>query len=572
METREEALNRLLRMTRPRILIIGGGINGVGVLRDLAAQGVAATLIDRGDICGGTSASPSRLIHGGLRYLETGEFALVRESVEERDRLLRNAPHLVRPIRVWVPALSWTGGLLQAGLRFLRLLRNPGPKGAAILKIGLVIFDGFSRKLRSMPRHRLIPYARAVARMPGLSQKIKVVAEYYDARITHPERLTLELAADAERDCADTLALPYVSLEGTDGEEVVLRDEISGQTIRCRPSLVVNCGGAWADVVDHRLGIEAELIGGTRGSHVVLDRPDLARQLGDTMLYFETPDHRACLIYALDNSNVLLGTTDLRTDDPDDRNCTEEEIDYLFDVLGRVMPDAHPAREHIAFAYSGVRPLPSGRSGTAGAISRDHALHMFEPDAQRPFAVATLVGGKWTTYRACAAQIADVVLARISGNRVRDTTDLAIGGGRGFPSDPAEFDKLAASLARTWNIPRERIITLLGRYGSTAADIAAFIGEHGDTPLAEAEAYSRQEIEWILRNQRVGRLEDMVLRRTLLAFENLASVATVGEIGEIAAIVLGWSSARLAEEIERTLTRLRETHRVPLDQQARRAA
>lgn len=569
METREQALDRLRRGGEPRVLIVGGGINGVGVLRDLSAQGIAATLIDKGDLGSGTSAAPSRLIHGGLRYLETGEFALVRESVEERDRLLRNAPHLVRPIRVWVPAMSWGGGVLQAGLRFLGLLKDPGPKGAAILKLGLVIFDGFSRGLRSMPRHRLIRSAQAAAQVTGLSPEVKVVAEYYDARITHPERLVLELAADAERDCPAALALPYVSLQGMDGGEVVLRDEIGGDTIRCRPSLVVNCGGAWADIVDRRLGIEMELIGGTRGSHLVLDRPDLARQLDGTMLYFETPDHRACLIYALDDSNVLLGTTDLRTDDPDDRHCTEEEIDYLFDALGRVLPEARPTRDDIAFVYAGVRPLPIARSGAAGAISRDHALHMFEPDAKRPFVVATLIGGKWTTYRACAAQIADAVLARLSAERRRDTAELGIGGGKDFPTDGDEIDRLAASLGRRWGLPGKRAADLVARYGGAADEVAAFLNGHGDTPLRNAGTYSRQEIEWILRNERVGRLEDVVLRRTLLAFENFASADTVIEIGEIAGSVLGWSSARLAEEIEGTLVRLSGTHRVPRAGQAR---
>jgi glycerol-3-phosphate dehydrogenase len=137
MRTRGEHLDRLRSGAHPDILIVGGGINGVGVFRDLAAQGIASLLVERGDFCSGTSAAPSRLAHGGLRYLEIGEINLVKESVEERNLLLLNAPHLVRPLATWVPLSSWTGGLLSAGGRFLGLIKNPGLKGAAAVKLGL---------------------------------------------------------------------------------------------------------------------------------------------------------------------------------------------------------------------------------------------------------------------------------------------------------------------------------------------------------------------------------------------------------------------------------------------------
>lgn len=565
MDQRAAALERLKNGPPGQILIIGGGINGVGVLRDLAAQRVPAMLIDKGDICSGTSAAPSRLIHGGLRYLETGEFGLVRESVEERDLLLLNAPHLVRPIKVWVPAASWTGGTLKAVLRFFRLFRDPGPKGALVLKLGLMIFDGFSRARRSMPRHRLIGQARARRSIPRLAHDVKLVAEYFDARIVHPERLTIELAADAEKDCAGSVAVPYVSLCGIDGDSVLLRDEISGESLRYSASLVVNCAGAWADRVNQFIGIDQPLIGGTRGSHLVLARPDLAKELGDVMLYFEASDHRACLVYALNKSNVLLGTTDIRSDDPDDRKCTSEEIDYLCGVIERVMPGAHVTPEDIALAYSGVRPLPKTDKGSNGAISRGHAIHVFEPEPSRPIPVITLVGGKWTTYRACAAQIVDLILERLGHKRIVDTAGLKIGGGQGFPENMSLLEQQARSYSERCRLPVQRMTGLLERYGSNAPVIAAFLGENGDTPIAGAENYSSQEIEWLVRHERVTRLEDVILRRTLIAFEHLAFKGTIVEIGTICGSVLDWSPAKVSEEIDRTMALLSGRYLVPTE-------
>ncbi len=564
MKTRAQALKLLQSGQSGDVLIVGGGINGVGVLRDLAAQGVAATLVDMGDFASGTSAAPSRLIHGGIRYLEQGEFKLVRESVEERDRLLLNAPHQVKPLKVWVPALSWAGGTLQAALRFMRLVKDPGPKGALILKFGLAFFDSFSWQHRSMPKHRLIKRDEALKTLPGLTPETRIVAEYYDAKIESPERLTMELVADAEKDCEGTLGVNYVKLVGLENGEAVLYDEIGDTTVRRRFRLVVNCAGAWIDGVDANLGIAESLVGGTRGSHLVLNRPDLSAALGETMLYFETPDHRACLIYALDDGHVLLGTTDLRTEKPDDRDTTEAEIDYLFDVLRSVMPNANCTRDDIAFAYAGVRPLPHTMDGASGAISRDHVLKVYEPEGTRDMPVLTLIGGKWTTYRACAEQIADVVLKRIRQPRKVKTEAIAIGGGVGFPRDEKGVSLLIEGLAQSSGLSRDRVRVLLDRYGTTAKKLASWLKDKGDDQLTAAPAYSRQEIAWIARNERVVRLEDVVLRRTTMGFEGLATEAAVREIAAILSDELKWDATLRDAEIASLIEIVHKRHRTPV--------
>ncbi|MBS9721586.1 glycerol-3-phosphate dehydrogenase/oxidase [Tianweitania sp. BSSL-BM11] len=564
MQSRADVLQKLRSGDTGDILIVGGGINGVGVLRDLAAQGVAATLVDMADFSSGTSAAPSRLIHGGIRYLEQGEFKLVRESVEERDRLLLNAPHQVKPLKVWVPALSWAGGTVQAALRFMRLVKDPGPKGALILKFGLAFFDSFSWQHRSMPKHRLIRRDEALKTMPGLTEETRIVAEYYDAKIESPERLTLELVADAEKDCAGSVGINYMKLAGFADGEAILRDETDNSTIKRRFRLIVNCAGAWIDSVDANLGINEGLVGGTRGSHLVLARPDLAASLGETMLYFETPDHRACLIYALDVDHVLLGTTDLRTDKPDDRDTTDAEIDYLFDVLRSVMPQSNCKREDITFAYAGVRPLPHTSGGASGAISRDHVLKVYEPAGERDAPVLTLIGGKWTTYRACAEQIADAVLTRLKLPRKTKTESIPIGGGVGYPRDEKGLALLETSIAQSSGVSRERVGVLVERYGTTAKIVAAWLKQEGDTPLVHAPLYSRQEIAWIAKNERVVRLEDVVLRRSLMGFEGVADEAAVREVAEVLQQALGWDAAFRDAEIASTVALLHTRHRMPV--------
>lgn len=546
------------------VLIVGGGINGTGVLRDLAAQGVPAILVERSDFASGTSSAPSRLIHGGLRYLETGEFALVRESVEERNHLLVNAPHQVRPIPVWVPVMSWTGGIFAAGLRFLRLKRDPGAKGALVVRLGLWVFDRFGEVRRTMPRHRQIGMTEARSRFPNLSKRVRAVLEYYDARITSPERLTLEVAADAEADCPTSMAINYLEITGHQGDRVVLTDRMTGETLHIRPSLVVNCAGAWVDPVDNSIGIPERLTGGTKGSHLVLDRPDLARQLDEAMLYFETSDFRACLIYRLDGGKVILGTTDLRCDAADQARCDADEIDYLFRVLEEVMPGANARREDIIFTFTGVRPLPLSDASATGAISRDHSLRSFEPTAARPFAVLTLVGGKWTTYRACAAQIADAVLDRIGVTRTTSTLDLQIGGGAGLPADAAGRDAILRQISGQSGLSLDEAATLFARYGMTSLRIAGSFAPR-PVPVAALPGYWQQEIRWLCRNERVMRLDDLVLRRTLVAFEGLANRDSISALGHLAGEVLGWSPEQTAAEIERTISVLISRHHAAID-------
>jgi len=562
MRSRDELLRKLKAESFVDVLIVGGGINGVGVLRDLAAQGVGAVLVERGDFCSGTSAAPSRLIHGGLRYLETGEFALVRESVEERNRLLGNAPHLVVPIPVWVPLSSWLDGLLTAPARFFGWTRTPGSKGALVTKIGLVFYDWFGRNIGNVPRHRLVGGALMRHAMPTMAQSVKLAAEYFDARLVHPERLTLELIADAEKDCPAAMALPYVALESQRGGEVRLRDQLTGETFHVRPKLLINTAGVWVDQVGQSLGQKHKLIGGTRGSHLVLRHVALARELGPRMVYFETSDHRICLAYCIAEDLVLLGTTDIRTDDPNDHQCTPFEIDYLFKVLGELLPTIKVTREHIVFTYSGVRPLPNEEGVVAGAISRDHSIREWPAQAGRPYDVITLVGGKWTTYRACAAQIADRVLQHQGKARIKGTHDLPIGGGRNWPAGSAQMHTRIASLQGMFKLDARVLTALCARYGASCESVASLVAKDGAATITDLPDYFAGEMRYLARQQRICHLADVVLRRTLLAIEGRCTRPALRMMAAVIGEELGWDETRQAQEVADTLGLLLQRHGV----------
>lgn len=563
MRGREALLARLRDGYRPQVLIIGGGINGVGTYRDLAVQGQASLLVEAGDFASGTSSAPSRLIHGGLRYLETGEAALVRESLTERNLLLKNACHVVHPQPVWVPLDSWFRGSFMAVLRFLHLTRTPGPKGGVPVKLGLMLYDRFGHAHQTMPDHQMFLAKAARKQVPVLGPNLRAVAEYYDARISHPERLVAELIADAEADCPTAMAIPYMAAGKLQDGGVTLTDTLTGESFVVRPKVVVNASGAWVDAVQADLGFTERMIGGTRGSHLVIRSEPLARDLDGKMLYFETKDHRACLIYAIGPDRLLLGTTDLRSDDANDKFCTEAEIDYLFHELEVILPTVSLTRQDIIFAYAGVRPLPLSKPGATGAISRDHKLVEYAATAERPFHLVTLIGGKWTTYRVCGEQIANVVLARLGIKRRKSTEDLAIGGAKGFPFDPAVRTAFCGNLARQTGLALARCEVLAARYGSRAAAVAKAEAADGRM-IAGIAGYSQGEIALICQDERVTKLEDIVLRRTLMCFEGVVTDAGLAALAATVAPLLHWDAPRAAAELAATRKLLQERHRMTI--------
>jgi glycerol-3-phosphate dehydrogenase len=531
------------------VLIVGGGINGIGLLAELALQGIDVLLVEKSDFCAGTSAAMTRIIHGGLRYLENAEFRLVRESLRERNRLLKNAPHYVKPLATTIPIFSWTAGVVPAIRNLLGWPAKPGNRGALLIKTGLMWYDFLAGRQSPLPRHRFRLRRAALALRPALNPDVICTATYYDAKITYPERLCLELVQDAEAACAGARALNYVRPVSAAGGAVVLRDEVSGETCEVRPRIVVNATGPWIDFTNRGFGRNSGYIGGTKGSHVVLDHPELVEATGDEMIYFVNRDGRICIFYAVDGK-VIAGATDIPDEYPD-AVCDDSEVDYILEAMRMAFPAIRVDRSHVVFRFCGVRPLPRSNALTPGQISRDHSYPVLAPGNGIDFPIYSLVGGKWTTFRALAEQVSNEILRVLGRPRIRDSADVPIGGGKGYPRMPEGT-----------GLPQERLATLLERYGTGADKVAAYLEAGPDAPLACHAGYSRREIEFIARYERVVHLDDLILRRTLMALLGEVNGPLLEELAAIVAPVLGWSKQEAAAEVERTIQLLEKAHGV----------
>lgn len=520
---------KLAARERAEVVIVGAGINGISVYRELALQGVEVVLIDQGDFCGGASAAPSRMIHGGLRYLETGETALVRESLAERNALLRNAPHYVRPLPTTIPIFYWLAGV---GAALSRLFgREPGPsrRGALIIKAGLWLYDFYTRRRQILPRHRFRSRAATLKRWPALNDRLVCSATYYDAWISYPERLALEMVLDTRSVATDALALNYVTLEKTDGDQLTLADTLSGERTTLKPQIVINASGAWIDQTNQAMNQDSDFIGGTKGSHLIVANDELRAATGDHMIFYETPDGRVCILFPF-MGQVLVGSTDLPVDSPDQPYCTPEEEAYILESLAYVFPHIHIEPQQILYRFSGIRPLPRSDAAVTGQISRNHQCRESGPTDQRSFPILSMVGGKWTTFRAFGEQVADRVLARLGHSRQRQTAELAIGGGRGYPADGKAQQALLADWGERYQLPPARIAGLFERYGTRAEQVLLYLSEGTDQPLRSLDDYSEREIGYLIEQEAAETLLDLVLRRTSLGIAGRITPEVLSEL------------------------------------------
>lgn len=545
------------------VVIIGGGINGIATFRDLALQGVDVVLVERGDFVSGASSASSHMIHGGIRYLENGEFRLVQESVTERNALIKIAPHYVKPLRTTVPIFSTFSGILSAPLRFLTHKQGkPTERGALLIKTGLTIYDSFSRDGGSVPRHRFLGAKKSHAELPALNRDVKYTATYYDASMHDPERLALDVLHDGLAAGPRARAVNYVEAIGLGADGVRVRDRETGAEFDLAADVVVNTSGPWTDLTNAELGRPTRYMGGTKGSHIVLDHPELVAATGGREIFFEHEDGRIVLIYPL-KGRVMVGTTDLEHDMREPAVCTEEEVDYFFDLVKHVFPDIAVDRSQIVYRFSGVRPLPRHDETQPGFVSRDYRIERAEV-AERPgTTLLSLVGGKWTTFRALAEHLANDVLGLLGRERVRSTEGLAIGGGAGYPA--TDDARRVWVVAHADEVGRERADALLERYGTRAEAMLADLEGTADAVLAHHGGYTRGEIAWLVRHERVAHLLDLVQRRTSIAFTGAVTTPLLDELAEIAGDELGWDASRRAAEIAETRRVLTELHGMRLD-------
>ncbi len=511
------------------LIVIGAGINGAGIARDAAMRGLKVLLLDKGDISSGTSAWSTRLIHGGLRYLEHGEVGLVRESLRERERLLRVAPHLVRPLPMLIP--------IYRGAR----------RGLLTIRAGMILYDLLSSG-KSLERHRMLSAEETRARAPGLAaENLRGAALYYDAQVEYAERLVFENALSASR--AGALIQTYSRVDNFIIEEgaiggVEYTDLINNSAHAARARVTLNVSGPWVDEVLARGARPIErLICGTKGSHLVVDEFAGAPA---TALYVEArADARPFFIIPWNNA-YLIGTTDLPFDgSPDDAEASEEEISYLLAETNRVIPSARLTRDHIRYTYSGVRPLPCRTSVDPAGVTRRHFIRDHAPTLG---GFLSVVGGKLTTYRNLSEQAVDAVFKKLGRESPACETarePLPGAQGKGFGAFLAQFK-------RESNLPEPTAERLFKIYGARAEEVLKVASE--DEGLRES--FSKvsgaigAEVVFSFREEMAQTLTDCLWRRTMVGMNSEAGLDAVEAAAEVARKYLGWDDDRVRREVD----------------------
>ena len=512
------------------LLIIGGGITGAGIARDAALRGFRVAVVDKGDFGAGTSSHSSRLIHGGIRYLEQRNFRLVFEASRERRVLLHIAPHLVRPLPFLFPVY--------------RGARVPAWK----LRAGMWLYDLLAA-FRNVKAHRWLSTKQVRRAEPALKDRgLTGAALYWDAQ-TDDARLVLATMRSAAR--AGALVANYAevaSLLKPDGQVrgAVVRDVLSGETRTVRALVVVNAGGPWVDALRRMDDAGASpLLRATKGAHVAVPRRRIGHERAITL--FSAIDGRVMFVLPWGDLSYI-GTTDTDADvSPDAVRVTAEDVTYLLRSANAAFPNAHLAANDVVSVWAGLRPLLGQDPAAAPSqVSREHRV------VESAQGLITIAGGKLTTYRVMARDVADRVAARLhelDGRPVapRPPTDrIPLPGG-----EAAELDVLLES-ARARGVSEATARHLVASYGSEAAAVLNLVDR--DRSLGEPIAPLRPEI-WAevshaVEREMAVRIQDVLIRRLHLFYQYAEQgTAVAAPVAQRMKRLLGWDEVREAEEL-----------------------
>ena len=523
------------------LIIIGGGVNGAAVARDAALRGLKPILLEKSDFASGTSSWSTRLVHGGLRYLEYFEFPLVRESLHERELLLRNAPHLVNPLMLTVPVY--------------------GKRSRPYWKIwaGMILYDMFSFDKTLLP-HRMLPKQKFKQHFRGLDpENLNGGAQYYDAQASRAERMCLETILDAESAGATSLNYVEVTQLHRQGDRIThltCQDKLTGKTLEVKGTpdvMVINTSGPWVDRVlkdgePQPIG-QTRKIGGTKGSHIIVDRFPGAP---DSALYVEAKTDGRPFFIVPWLGMMLIGTTDLPYEGSLDRvKADDEEIDYLLTETNNIIPSAQLTRESIKFTYSGVRPLPYVDKKSAGSITRKHIL--FDHRSEGVSNLISLIGGKLTTFRHVGQEIVDLVYKKWKQPAPPCPTIH-----RPFPGAILPNDSLVGELVDRYRdrLSVETLYHLLDSYGRKAAEVLALVDEHPELAAAITPELPdiRAQIVYGVRSEYAYHMADLLRRRTTIAMQSCYGLQTLKVLSEVLQQYCGWS----AEDCDRQAREYRQ--------------
>ncbi len=524
------------------VLIIGGGITGAGIARDAALRGVRVALVDKSDVAGGTSSRSSRLIHGGLRYLEHGDLRLVFEASRERRILLRIAPHLVRPLPFLFPAY--------------RGARVPPWK----LRAGLWLYDLLAA-FRNVHAHRWLGAKRVRAVEPGLRDKdLAGAGLYYDAQ-TDDARLALATLRSAA--AAGALIASYtevLALAKPDGRVAgaSVRDVLTGRRLELRARVVVNATGPWVDAVRHLdEPAAAPLLRLSKGAHVAVPRA----RIGNTHAVTLTSPLDGRVMFVLPWGDVsYIGTTETEEPvTPERARATGDDAVYLLRSANAFFPRARLAPHDVVSTWAGLRPLLApDRSRSAGAVSREHRI------VESASGLISIAGGKLTTYRVMGRDVMDRVatrLRKLDGRRparAPATDELPLPGG-----ETADLDVLVSS-AVARGIGESTAQHLVASYGTESAAVLNLVDRQRGLgkPILEGRPEIRAEVVHAVQREMAMRLADVLIRRTHLFHQTRGQAVTATSVvADLMAPLLGWDAARRAEEIELYLKEVEASRR-----------
>ena len=509
------------------VVVIGGGINGAGIARDAAERGLSVLLVEKYDFGSGTSSWSSRLIHGGLRYLEYGEFPLVFESLRERRILQKIAPHLVRRLPLTVPVY------------------DSGRRGMFLIRLGMIAYDLLSIG-KVVPRHRMLSREKLMASTPGLnSDGLKGGARYFDAQLTFAERLVVEnVVAAAEAGAVVRNYSPVIGITVAQNmtRSVQYIDGMSGQEVEATAAVVVNAAGPWVDRVLSSVNREMPtFMGGTKGSHIVV--PQFSGAPKDAIYAETVADGRPFFIIPW-NDQVLIGTTDIRYQgDPGELSASDEEVRYLLDETNRLFPQAGLELGDIHFAYAGVRPLPKHEEGPESAITRKHIIKKHHALAR---GLISIIGGKLTTYRNLAEQTVDYV-NRKSGSKgtACSTRTKPLPGAVGI-------DEARKALARSGVMSHKGQQRLLQIYGGRTEYLLAIADESPELNrcVNGSDDVFAAEVVHAIRNEYAVTLIDIIHRRMMIGLSADQGRSLAESIADIAATEAGWSRSERNQQLQ----------------------
>ena len=513
------------------VIIIGGGVNGVGIAQEASLQGYRTLLLEQDDLCSGVSAWSGRLAHGGLRYLEHFDFALVRESLLERERLVKNAPHLAKHVPWIMPVYKHN------------------KRGGQLVRLGMILFDILSFD-KSAPRHKFLNKKKVLEKFPTIeTDGLKGGFHYWDGQIELAERLCVELALDAKTNGAIIRTHSRVESPVLSGKKltgVTYKDLITGEVHTAHAPVVYNVAGPWIDRVftqSAKLPSQPRLNGGTKGSHLIVNAfPGAPKEV----VYYETRTDGRLILVIPWLGKYMLGTTDIRWEkDPGEARCDIGELEYLLSEVNALIPQAKLTIKDVLYTYSGVRPLPYEPEKNESAVTRTHIL--FDHKSNGADGLVTVVGGKLTTFR----QLSEDAVTDLN-KRFKRKNSKSLTRNRKLPGAQFyDFNVLVLDLINQGasEITAQRLAQI---YGSRALEIWKIVElDKSSSEMIEASiGLTRAEVEYVLDQEFPKTLADLMARRLVLAFESGHGLNVVQRIAEIAAGKLGWSAAEIALQID----------------------